>query len=397
MKKILVNILSSMAFLIGVTSCSDVDIPQAANTNLEKVSNLAYSAAGRNVTLTWNLPTSGNVSGVTITKNSDNVISVDSPISSYLLKHVDTGVDLTYTVKAKYESGMISEGQSVMFNIPKTGETKVGFLISYNSVADIEDDDEKAAAEWFQKTYPTGVILTPADLANLYPDEISCIWIQLDRIGLAVGYKNLPASLVSDDAITALTNYVKEGGNLLLTKQATQLVSAIGRISSKYAPGIYSSGDGGQGSDIWTTNAVIGSGLETKYDHTGHALFKDMTVLPVNDGIDNYDHESYPLEGAGWREDHNCMWDLNACGFTTANGVNVVKAWENVTNSTVLATWGHVVDYCCAGIVEFNPTSDYLGRIVAIGLSAYEFNQNTGNKYQSNIERLTGNSINYLK
>lgn len=397
MKKILVYILLSVVSCIGVSSCSDVDIPEAANNNLEKVSNLTYSAKGRDVTLAWSLPTSADVSGVTITKNNGNVISVNSPINSYLLKHVDTGVDLTYTVKARYNIGMISKGQSVKFNIPSSGETKVGLLISYNSISDIQDDDEKAAVEWFQKTYPSGVILTPADLDNLYPDEISCIWIQIDRIGLSVGYNNLPASLVSSSAINALTNYVKQGGNLLLTKQATQLVSAIGRIDNKYAPGIFGSGDGGQGSDIWTTNAVIGSGLDMKYDHTTHALFKNLTVLPAKDEIDNYDHASYPLEGAGWREDHNCMWDLNAYGFTTADGNNVVEAWQNKTNSTVLATWGQVVDYCCAGIVEFNPTSDYLGRIITIGLSCYEFNQNTGNTYQSNIEKLTSNSINYLK
>ena len=42
---------------------------------------------------------------------------------------------------------------------------------------------------------------------------------------------------------------------------------------------------------------------------------------------------------------------------------NTVKAWEDATNSTVLGTWNHVVDYCCAGIVDFNPTTTIAGRI----------------------------------
>lgn len=94
------------------------------------------------------------------------------------------------------------------------------------------------------------------------------------------------------------------------------------------------------------------------------------------------------------------MWDLNAYGLpqTSPAAGNVVKAFEGETSSTVLATWGHVEDYCCAGVVEFNPTATYAGRIIAIGLSAYEWDENgTANTYQGNIERFTKNCIDYLK
>ena len=64
----------------------------------------------------------------------------------------------------------------------------------------------------------------------------------------------------------------------------------------------------------------------------------------------------------------------------------------------MLATWAHVADYCCAGIVDFNPDGDYLGRIVAIGLNSYEWNQNDRvNDYQGNIEKMTANCLEYLK
>lgn len=99
------------------------------------------------------------------------------------------------------------------------------------------------------------------------------------------------------------------------------------------------------------------------------------------------------------REDHNCMWDLNAYGLPALapEAKNVVNAFEHLNDCTVLATWGHVTDYCCAGIVEFNPTSIYKGRVIAIGLSSYEFKQNSGtNQYQGNIEKLTKNCIDYL-
>lgn len=89
------------------------------------------------------------------------------------------------------------------------------------------------------------------------------------------------------------------------------------------------------------------------------------------------------------------MWDLNSYGFPGAP--NVVVNFEDAANASVLATWGHVQDYCCAGIVEFNANASFDGKVIGIGLSAYEFRQNTGNEFQANIEALTANCIEYLK
>src|SRR5574344_408501 len=387
-KIIFISLISSCA--LGLTSCSDVQIQEAVKS--ESVQNLSYSVDGRNVTLNWTNPSSSDQSGIEIIKDNTDVTDVDGVVNTYYIKRAPVNTDVAYTVKARYSDGRISEGQTARLNIQYTAQAKPGMLIAYNSVSEIEDDDEKAAVEWFPRAYPTGVIFTPNNISEIYPDEVSALWIMIDRVGISQGWKNLPSAISSDATISALTQYAKDGGNLLLCKHATQLVSAIGRISDNYAPGIFGSGDGGSGTDNWGFNAVIGSGLEESYDHRGHSAFTGMEELAESD----YGHPVYAMEGPGWREDHNCMWDLNAYGLTTANGANVVLAFQNVTNSTVLGTWAHVLDYCCAGIVEFNATSDYPGKIIAIGLSAYEFNQNTGNKYQSNIELMTKNSIDYL-
>ena len=383
-----------MALGMGLTSCSDVDIPSAVTP--EKVSGLNADVAGRNVTLSWTNP--AEAVGVNLYKTDalgeHLLIGKDSLFTSYLDKHVAVNQDLVYTVKARYADGRVSEGQSVTKNITYTANTKVGYLIPYSNINDIQDDDEKAAATWFKKTYANGVILTPADLDNLYPDEYSTIWIQIDRVGLAKGWENLPAELVSNKAIAALKQYVRDGGNLLLTKHATQLAVAIGRIRDRFAPGIFSAGEGSVGTDNWTMQTVIGVGQAEPYDHRSHKAFEGLAVNH------EYPHETFGLEGPGLREDHNCMWDLNAYGLpqTSPAAGNVVKAFEGETSSTVLATWGHVEDYCCAGVVEFNPTATYAGRIIAIGLSAYEWDENgTANTYQGNIERFTKNCIDYLK
>ena len=379
--------------VLAFTSCSDVNIPDSIEA--PKATDVEAQVDGRNVTLNWTLPADEDKVGVDVYRNSKLLESLGL-VNTYSVTRQPTRTDLYYTVKVKYGDGRVSEGISVKVYIDQE-PPKVGMLIAANSEAELEADDEIAAVNWFKQTYgDKGQVLTAADVAKINPSDYPMLWIQIDRVGLGKGMNNLPACINSGSLLAKLTEYVKDGGNLLLTKHATQLVAGLGRIENKFDVTIFSDGNGGEGTDIWTTNAVIGSGCSPAYDHRGHSIFSGLEVMPK--GV-QYDHDSYPLEGPGMREDHNCMWDLNAYGLPTLapDAKNVVDAFERITNSTVLATWGHVSDYCCAGIVEFNPTDEYKGRIIAIGLSAYEFNQNSGiNQYQKNTEALTKNSIDYL-
>ena len=379
--------------VLAFTSCSDVNIPDSVEA--PKATDVEAQVDGRNVTLNWTLPADEDKVGVDVYRNSKLLESLGL-VNTYSVTRQPTRTDLYYTVKVKYGDGRVSEGTSVKVYIDQE-PPKVGMLIAANSEAELEDDDEIAAVNWFKQTYgDKGQVLTAADAAKINPSDYPMLWIQIDRVGIGKGMNNLPACINSGSLLAKLTEYVKDGGNLLLTKHATQLVAGLGRIENKFDVTLFSDGNGGEGTDIWTTNAVIGSGCSPAYDHRGHSIFSGLEVMPK--GV-QYDHEIYPLEGPGMREDHNCMWDLNAYGLPTLapDAKNVVDAFERLTNSTVLATWGHVTDYCCAGIVEFNPTDEYKGHIIAIGLSAYEFNQNSGiNQYQKNTEALTKNSIDYL-
>ena len=393
MKKYISNLMAMCLAVLAFTSCSDVNIPDSIEA--PKATDVEAQVDGRNVTLNWTLPADEDKVGVDVYRNSKLLESLGL-VNTYSVTRQPTRTDLYYTVKVKYGDGRVSEGTSVKVYIDQE-PPKVGMLIAANSEAELEDDDEIAAVNWFKQTYgDKGQVLTAADAVKINPSDYPMLWIQIDRVGLGKGMNNLPACINSGSLLAKLTEYVKDGGNLLLTKHATQLVAGLGRIENKFDVTIFSDGNGGEGTDIWTTNAVIGSGCSPAYDHRGHSIFSGLEVMPK--GV-QYDHDSYPLEGPGMREDHNCMWDLNAYGLPTLapDAKNVVDAFERITNSTVLATWGHVSDYCCAGIVEFNPTDEYKGRIIAIGLSAYEFNQNSGiNQYQKNTEALTKNSIDYL-
>ena len=397
MKKYIYSFIVAFIACFAFSSCSDVDIP--AGVAAPKVENLTSQVDGRTVTLNWTLPADEQKSGVDIYRNNSLLESLGL-VNSAVLELQPGKSTCLYTLKMKYNDGRVSEGVSTCVTIDAE-PSKVAMLLPSNDASAL-DDDESAAEEWFKNTYgDKGVVLTPADIkamSKIDRGQYSMIWIQIDRVGLEKGWQKLPADIVDADVIAKLKAFAQSGGNLFLTKHATQLSAAIGRIEDSLAPGLFGSGEGGEGSDIWTTNAVIGSGQNPSYDHRSHEAFAGLDILPVDDPVDHYDHESYPLEGPGFREDHNCMWDLNAYDLPAKvpNGKNVVDAWQQLTNSTVLATWGHVTDYCCAGIVEFNPTTDYKGTVLCIGLSAYEFNQRGGNQYQANTNRLTKNCIDYL-
>ncbi len=381
----------TMAAAPVLTSCSDVEYEEANFS--EGVRNLIaeYTQGNRQVTLRWDNPTMSGQSGIQIIKDDADITNLDQVVNSYFIKKAPTNVDVSYTVKARYSDGRVSEGQTVRFNIAyeaQKGGTMVAMLVAddYNNSA-----DEKDAVAWFQKNYVStgkGVLLTPATIDDLDIEKQSACWVMCDRIGINHGWQNLPGNLASAATIDALKAFCADGGNLFLTNHATQLTVAVGRIADAYAPGIYGNGEGGQNGDIWGVHPIIGNVEGQIYDHSGHDIYYGMTYEPgLYAGI-------YTFEGAGVKGDHNCMWDLNAYGL--AANPNVVKAWEDLTSSHVLGTWNHVVDYCCAGIIDFDPTTTFAGRVLAVGLAAYEWNIGGENSCQDQLEKFTANCLSYV-
>ncbi len=382
----------TMAAAPVLTSCSDVEYEEANFS--EGVRNLIaeYTQGNRQVTLRWDNPTMSGQSGIQIIKDDADITNLDEVVNSYFIKKAPTNVDVSYTVKARYSDGRVSEGQTVRFNIAyeaQKGGTMVAMLVAddYNNSA-----DEKDAVAWFQKNYVStgkGVLLTPATIDDLDIEKQSACWVMCDRIGIEKGWQNLPGGLASTNTIEALKAFTADGGNLFLTNHATQLTVAVGRIADAYAPGIYGNGEGGQNGDIWGSQPIIGNAEGQIYDHSDHDIYRGMKFVS---GL--YERSIYTFEGAGVKGDHNCMWDLNAYGL--APSPNVVKAWEDLTSSHVLGTWNHVVDYCCAGIIDFDPTTTFAGRVLAVGLAAYEWNIGGENSCQDQLEKFTANCLSYV-
>ena len=277
-------------------------------------------------------------------------------------------------------------------------------LIGYPTVEGIDNFQEYAAAKFFVDNNEDGVVIAPGETSKIDASNLDCIWIHIDR--LEVGKGNLPAAFSDAATVEALKKFLADGGNLLLTKHATQLVAKIGRVAPEYDVNIYGDGQGGEGFDDWALNAYLGYWQENPdnqdekfpeqiYDRTGHDIYKGLATG------DAFAWVTFPMEGTGnpetslWREDHNCMWDLNGYQYSV-EGANTVEKFEKQNNCLVLGTWGHVQDYAVAGIIEFLP-ADNSGRIIANGLATCEWSPRSGvNAYHSNLEKLTGNCLAYL-
>lgn len=368
--------------LVGNASSEGVTL-HVVREGTSPVSNLKAVREGNDIKVSWKLPDISKISTISI--NWDDNQKVISPVSAadttYVIPNVNDSKKYTIGVRTK-NANLTSEYVYAVVN-----SLRYAFVSTAENLSAIEDDDEKAAAQWFINTYPSGELIPVSKIASGSVDlsEISVLWIHIDRVGNG----KIPNEFLNNRVIENITNYYKNGGNLFLSIHATQYLSYLGRIASNRSPGIIGAGTGGIGSDTWTVNPNIGM----VYNHFEHPVYAGLGTIP------DLGHPTIPLIGPGQREDHNSMWDLNSYGYSIpADGSNVVIAFEKENNASVLGTWGQVTDFCCAGVVEFYPTTAYKGRCIAMGLAAYEWNQNTGtNIYQSNIQKITSNIISYLK
>jgi len=395
MKRLSIYLMAVFAICGLLSSCSDYEpkgypeVPAMATA-----SDLQASVTGRTVTLTWALPSSGDITGVRVSCDNGAPTLLPANATTCSLKGQPMDRQLVYTVKLEYEGGYVSEGVSVIASVPFVA-AKMAYLMTAPSIAELPDDDERAAATWFAAQENTQFI-QPSEISSLDPDLVSVIWIDIDRVGLPLGWQNLPSEISSDATIAALREYSANGGSIYLSDMATQLTLPLGYVPEGMEPTLFGNGEGGVGTDVWTINPNLGWDFRDGsdqgfYDRSSHAVYAGLTLEDPN----GYGYPNLPLIGPGQREDHNCMWDCNIYG--KGSQPDVIKNFEVTTNSLVLATWGHVRDHCVAGLVEFY-AAEGRGRCIANGFAAYEWNQNSGvNPYQHNIEGLTRNILNYLK
>ncbi len=152
-----------------LTSCSDYepkgypDVPELA-----KATGLQADVAGRTVTLSWELPAREGITGVRVSCDNGAPTILPADATSCVLKGQPMDRDLVYTVKIDYDGGYVSEGISIIARVPYVA-SKMSYLMSAPSVADLPDDDERAAATWFS-AQENAEFIQPSQISSLDPD-----------------------------------------------------------------------------------------------------------------------------------------------------------------------------------------------------------------------------------
>lgn len=335
-----------------------------------------------NVSLSWTLPDE-TLSGLTL-KIGSQTVALTPTTTSYQINNASLG-KYTFSLVTKNAQNQISHSVYLDF---KVGPTAVAYLGVYADSLSIGDDDEMAGAKWLFKTYPTAQYISFDDIKNNKVDlsQFRIIWWNFD---VETGHA-LPAISTDANVVDKIKQYYKNGGNMLFNTYALQYLWTLGRITNQYKTEF---GDGGGWNDggTWWVNVNING----THDWSTHPLFKGFeSQTQTWEG----NRRVFPMLGSGWKENHNAVIvNIPEYYKLPNNSEDAYTKFNTDNNAKWLATWDGIRDFWMGGIFEFMPKDDFQGSSIFIGLGPIEWNQNTGNIYQSNIELLYKNSIEYLK
>lgn len=259
--------------------------------------------------------------------------------------------------------------------------SQIAFINEAQTIADIADDDVKAAALWAQSVYGSKFVYIPfSNLTIQSLANVNVLFFYYDQVGTSA----LPQSILSKKGI--VTQFIAEGGKMLVGGMATSLVAEIGRDTSGLLT-IHDNGVGGNNPDTWGIDA----GVHFQNDQRSHPIYNKTTVISSNN--DGY----FPVIDAGYKENHNNLWDIGPL-LAPGHQLGQFAEFERLYGGKVLAVWSGVTDECCPGIIEFKPTTVFTGSIIAIGIGGLEWAMNDGrvNAYDTNMRGIYRNALDYL-
>ncbi|MCC8360643.1 DUF4960 domain-containing protein [Salinimicrobium sediminilitoris] len=369
----------------GATTTYEVSVQERAEPTINSFSITSPVEANgsidqENKRVTVSVPGGTDLSAVEVNLALPNGATV-TPTANGVVDFSNGPVTFTVTLN----------NNSVDYVVTVTEPQIIAFLGSAASISALSEADTKAAAEFLRSYYGENFIYL--ENGNFTAEDLEPVQVVVYYYDNTGSFDNPDGSLTAA-SITALTNYVKNGGNMFLGGFGTRIIDDLGRIP--YEPGIAGNGAGGPNPDNWGMNTT--TGLPT--DVMSHPAMQGLSLTDEIVPGESIGHNFVPFINPGYKEDHNSMWDLGAVPELTEPHASVARGaeFEELTTSRILGTWQHVTDLCCIAAIEFLPTATYEGRIIAIGIAAYEWEMNDGrtNEFQANVENFTTNSINYM-
>jgi hypothetical protein len=400
-KSILFNVLMAAVMLFTV-SCGEDDAPEvdqtvnAEITSFRIVSPVEASGTINNDdnTITIEVPGDVDVTAAEVAIEVPEGATV-SPASG---TQVDFSTPVDFTV-----TGLDADGNTVteVYTVSVEKTAVVAFVGSAATIDELEDDAQ-AAASWMQETYGDEFVYLSAN--EITPDAVSNLKV--------IFYYKLEATepvdlgaMASADVESTISNFVRDGGQLLLAGDAASYIFNIDRVPDSYAfnedAGVIGVEENKPADDFWGLSVVPET---TSEDRTNHPLFE---------GVLNAENRVY-LNNAPTREVRLTWWNVGPAGGNCCGEVEMVTNFEEQLKAIKLASLRHVGDYFGFAAVEFGRTDldthanfsadvpkDFRGTVLMLANSiiGYEWETNDGsvNEYEENIEQLTANAIEYLR
>lgn len=335
--------------------------------------------------------------------------TLPSSVSSYTISDVKDGEEWNVEIVANNSDGNSLPASGSL----KIGKTAVGLLSVYPTEEDLinnGDDDEACAWLWLKSEYPAAAYIYFGDIASAESLEPYRVLFWLRDLEDRPENEVFEMPEVVNNATPAVKEWYEAGGNLLLWSHATAYIGTLGRIETDMLRNNDRSiglGRGGWNGDTWMMAVQLHPGSRFKKDHSTHPIFKGLDVIETDRT------KLIPFKGAGWTEDHNCLY-FNLPSVITGLG-NQDEACYNAITSTYgiypLGTWDSQIDWVSQlNVWEAQQgNTEFKGTVLCIGNGGCEFSLKNAdgtpdisaypknNPYQGNVLKLAKNSIEYLK
>tara|TARA_R110001583_G_scaffold122569_1_gene273851 strand:- start:4819 stop:5925 length:1107 start_codon:yes stop_codon:yes gene_type:complete len=363
-KVIIKNIFAIVALFIGLQSCDDRENYMDGPMVLDIVEGITINGKNAEIdhlagTIEVSLVGNTNLSTVTFEAKAPEGVTITPESGSTL--------DLTSPVEVVVSNGFSERVYSINATLLPS---KIAFLGDGATIADIADDDVKAAAEWTQATYGSDFVYISYDgLTDEALEGVNVILYVFDQVGSSAQ----PAALL--DNLNVLSKFYVQGGKIVAGLLGTGLVEELGRDTSGLR-NILGSGVGGDNPDTW-----------------GIGFTSSPVANIISNGLEFFEPNKAYVINAGYKEDHNALWNLGS--ITTAP----YATFNSLYNAEPIAAWDWAVDaQGFAGIIVWKPWDRFKGYMITIGIGGMEWSMNDArnNPYLSNVEKVYKNSIDYL-